>query len=110
MFNRSAAREHEMPVVGRRICRSKLRRWSRAGTHRVGQLRLDLLNQEFLLLAQRQFPWIGQRQVTWSWQRPSQPIQRLLSTPAWLTTTSIYLNVDDDRRHQETEEKHRVDW
>ncbi|MBC8643097.1 tyrosine-type recombinase/integrase, partial [Caballeronia sp. EK] len=29
---------------------------------------------------------------------------------ASLTTTSIYLHVDDDRRHQETEEKHRVDW
>jgi site-specific recombinase XerD len=28
---------------------------------------------------------------------------------ASLTTTSIYLHVDDDRRHQETEEKHRVD-
>ncbi|MEZ2354603.1 tyrosine-type recombinase/integrase [Caballeronia sp. RCC_10] len=29
---------------------------------------------------------------------------------ASLTTTSVYLHVDDDRRHQETEEKHRVDW
>ena len=28
---------------------------------------------------------------------------------ASLTTTSIYLHVDDDRHHQETEEKHRVD-
>ena len=27
-----------------------------------------------------------------------------------LTTTSQYLHVDDDRRHQETEEKHRIDW
>jgi len=29
---------------------------------------------------------------------------------ASLTTTRIYLHVDDDRRHQETEKKHRVDW
>ncbi|SAK61017.1 integrase family protein [Caballeronia temeraria] len=29
---------------------------------------------------------------------------------ASLTTTSLYLHIDDDRRHQETEEKHRIDW
>ena len=29
---------------------------------------------------------------------------------ASLTTTSIYLHVDEDRRHQETDEKHRIDW
>ncbi|OUL91817.1 tyrosine-type recombinase/integrase [Paraburkholderia hospita] len=29
---------------------------------------------------------------------------------ASLTTTSLYLHVDDDRRHQETDEKHRIDW
>ncbi|OUL80925.1 tyrosine-type recombinase/integrase, partial [Paraburkholderia hospita] len=29
---------------------------------------------------------------------------------AALTTTSLYLHVDDDRRHQETDEKHRIDW
>jgi integrase/recombinase XerD len=29
---------------------------------------------------------------------------------ASLTTTSIYLHTDDDRRHQETENKHRIDW
>ncbi|WP_407670896.1 tyrosine-type recombinase/integrase [Paraburkholderia franconis] len=26
------------------------------------------------------------------------------------TTTSLYLHVDDDRRHRETGEKHRIDW
>ena len=29
---------------------------------------------------------------------------------ASLTTTSLYLHIDDDRRHQETEEKHRIEW
>ncbi|MDR5763312.1 tyrosine-type recombinase/integrase [Caballeronia sp. LZ035] len=29
---------------------------------------------------------------------------------ASLTTTSIYLHTDDDRRHQQTEDKHRIDW
>jgi integrase/recombinase XerD len=29
---------------------------------------------------------------------------------ASLTTTSQYLHVDDDRRHRETEEKHRIKW
>jgi integrase len=29
---------------------------------------------------------------------------------ASLTTTSQYLHVDDDRRHRETDEKHRIDW
>lgn len=29
---------------------------------------------------------------------------------ASLTTTSLYLHIDDDRRHQETDEKHRIDW
>ncbi|CAB3809299.1 Tyrosine recombinase XerD [Paraburkholderia ultramafica] len=29
---------------------------------------------------------------------------------ASLTTTSQYLHVDDDRRHRETGEKHRIDW
>jgi integrase/recombinase XerD len=29
---------------------------------------------------------------------------------ASLTTTSQYLHVDDDRRHKETDEKHRIDW
>ncbi|OXH84869.1 integrase, partial [Burkholderia multivorans] len=27
-----------------------------------------------------------------------------------LTTTSQYLHADDDWRHRETEEKHRIDW
>ncbi|MFL9886496.1 tyrosine-type recombinase/integrase [Paraburkholderia agricolaris] len=29
---------------------------------------------------------------------------------ASLTTTSQYLHVDDDRRHRETDKKHRIDW
>ncbi|CAD6563024.1 tyrosine-type recombinase/integrase [Paraburkholderia sabiae] len=29
---------------------------------------------------------------------------------ASLTTTSIYLHVDDDRRHRDTDEKHRIEW
>jgi integrase/recombinase XerD len=29
---------------------------------------------------------------------------------ASLTTTSLYLHSDDDERHRQTEEKHRVDW
>jgi site-specific recombinase XerD len=29
---------------------------------------------------------------------------------ASLGTTSLYLHVDDDRRHHETDEKHRIDW
>jgi integrase/recombinase XerD len=29
---------------------------------------------------------------------------------ASLTTTSLYLHDEDDRRHKETEEKHRIDW
>jgi site-specific recombinase XerD len=29
---------------------------------------------------------------------------------ASLTTTSLYLHLDDDRRHRETDEKHRIDW
>ncbi|WP_109483276.1 tyrosine-type recombinase/integrase [Paraburkholderia sp. C35] len=29
---------------------------------------------------------------------------------ASLTTTSIYLHAEEDRRHQETDEKHRIDW
>ncbi|MEX3937577.1 tyrosine-type recombinase/integrase [Paraburkholderia phymatum] len=29
---------------------------------------------------------------------------------ASLTTTNIYLHVDDDRRHRDTDEKHRIDW
>nr|WP_277189645.1 tyrosine-type recombinase/integrase [Caballeronia sp. BR00000012568055] len=29
---------------------------------------------------------------------------------ASLTTTSLYLHLDDDRRHQETDEKHLIDW
>jgi integrase/recombinase XerD len=29
---------------------------------------------------------------------------------ASLTTTSLYLHSDDDRRHRETEQKHRIDW
>ena len=29
---------------------------------------------------------------------------------ASLTTTSLYLHIDDDRRHRETDEKHRIDW
>jgi hypothetical protein len=27
-----------------------------------------------------------------------------------LSTTSQYLHVDDDRRHKETEAKHRIRW
>jgi integrase/recombinase XerD len=27
-----------------------------------------------------------------------------------LTTTSRYLHIDDDRRHREIEEKHRIEW
>lgn len=27
-----------------------------------------------------------------------------------LATTSLYLHTDDDRRHRETEKKHRIDW
>jgi site-specific recombinase XerD len=27
-----------------------------------------------------------------------------------LTTTSLYLHVDDDKRHKETEENHRINW
>jgi site-specific recombinase XerD len=29
---------------------------------------------------------------------------------ASLTTTSLYLHLDDDRRHHETDEKHRINW
>jgi site-specific recombinase XerD len=29
---------------------------------------------------------------------------------ASLTTTSLYLHADDDQRHRETEQKHRIDW
>ncbi|MDR3096410.1 MAG: tyrosine-type recombinase/integrase, partial [Paraburkholderia sp.] len=29
---------------------------------------------------------------------------------ASLSTTSLYLHSDDDHRHRETEEKHRIDW
>jgi integrase/recombinase XerD len=29
---------------------------------------------------------------------------------ASLTTTSLYLHLDGDRRHHETEDKHRIDW
>ncbi|MBP0596448.1 tyrosine-type recombinase/integrase, partial [Paraburkholderia sp. LEh10] len=29
---------------------------------------------------------------------------------ASLSTTSLYLHVDDDRRHHETDAKHRIDW
>ena len=29
---------------------------------------------------------------------------------ASLSTTNLYLHVDDDRRHHETDEKHRIDW
>jgi site-specific recombinase XerD len=29
---------------------------------------------------------------------------------ASLSTTSLYLHMDDDRRHHETDEKHRIDW
>ena len=29
---------------------------------------------------------------------------------ASLTTKSLYLHIDDDRRHRETEEKHRIKW
>jgi site-specific recombinase XerD len=29
---------------------------------------------------------------------------------ASLTTTSLYLHAADDDRHQETEQKHRIDW
>ena len=29
---------------------------------------------------------------------------------ASLATTSQYLHVDDDRRHRETDEKHRIGW
>ncbi|MGF6931059.1 integrase/recombinase XerD [Paraburkholderia sp. UCT70] len=29
---------------------------------------------------------------------------------ASLTTTSVYLHADDDRRHDETDEKHRIGW
>lgn len=29
---------------------------------------------------------------------------------ASISTTSLYLHSDDDRRHRETEEKHRIDW
>ncbi|CAD6547578.1 tyrosine-type recombinase/integrase [Paraburkholderia sabiae] len=29
---------------------------------------------------------------------------------ASLTTTSIYLHVDEDRRHKETDDRHRIDW
>jgi integrase/recombinase XerD len=29
---------------------------------------------------------------------------------ASLTTTSRYLHIDDERRHRETEEKHRIEW
>jgi site-specific recombinase XerD len=29
---------------------------------------------------------------------------------ASLMTRSLYLHVDDDRRHHETDEKHRIDW
>ncbi len=58
-------------IVGRRMCRSQHKRWSRVGANSVVQLRIALLNQEFHELAQRQFPWIGQRRVTWPWQRTS---------------------------------------
>jgi hypothetical protein len=27
-----------------------------------------------------------------------------------LTTITQFLDVDDDRRHRETDEKHRIDW
>jgi integrase/recombinase XerD len=29
---------------------------------------------------------------------------------ASLTTTSLYLHIDDDRRHQDTDRKHWIDW
>jgi site-specific recombinase XerD len=29
---------------------------------------------------------------------------------ASLATTSLYLHIDDDRRHRERDEKHRIDW
>ncbi|MEK6294889.1 MAG: tyrosine-type recombinase/integrase, partial [Paraburkholderia tropica] len=29
---------------------------------------------------------------------------------ASISTTSLYLHSDDDRRHRETEAKHRIDW
>ena len=29
---------------------------------------------------------------------------------ASLSTTSLYLHADDDRRHHEPDEKHRIDW
>ncbi|AGW90234.1 MULTISPECIES: ISKra4 family transposase [Cupriavidus] len=58
-------------IIGRRMCKSQHMRWSRTGAHRVVQVRVALLNQEFHELAQRDFPWIGQRRVSWPWQRPS---------------------------------------
>jgi hypothetical protein len=85
MFDRSAGREHEM----QQLLAVESVGASCARTHSVVQLRLALLNQEFLEPAQRQFQWVGQRRNTWLWQRPSQPFQRLLSTPASLMTTGI---------------------
>jgi len=29
---------------------------------------------------------------------------------ASLTTTSLYLHDEDDRRHSDTEQKHRINW
>ncbi|GJH30408.1 hypothetical protein CBA19CS42_37850 [Caballeronia novacaledonica] len=29
---------------------------------------------------------------------------------ASLATTSLYPHIDDDRRHRERDEKHRIDW
>ncbi|MDR6859956.1 hypothetical protein J2W96_006296 [Variovorax guangxiensis] len=58
-------------IVGRRMCKGQHMRWSRAGAHRVVQVRVALLNKELDELARRQFPWIGQRRISWPWQRPS---------------------------------------
>lgn len=43
-------------------------------------------------------------------QRVDLRLVRDNSGHASLTTTSLYLHIEDDRRHQETDEKHRIDW
>jgi hypothetical protein len=42
------------------------------------------------------------------WHRVAESVQNL--GHASISTTSQYLHIDADRRHRETEEKHRIEW
>ena len=89
-------------------------RWSPIGAHLLAQVRCAVINGD-LVQDLRDMSHHGNHcraklPSSWrssGWHRSSYN-PKVFNAP--LTTTSLYLHVDDDRRHHETDEKHRIDW